>query len=101
MAYVARALAAIPEGNGSMLDRTLIVWGTDVGTDHGHGPADIPYLLIGGRGLGVRTGRYLRLPASTDAQRLHTAVLHALGIPAEGFGERPTCGPLPGVTGRP
>jgi len=97
VAYLARQLDAIPEGDGSMLDNTLIMWGFEVGTDHNHDVRDFPYLLIGGRGFGINSGRFLRNARSEDAQRMHTAVLHAFGVDAAGFGERPDAGALPGV----
>ncbi|HEU5074848.1 MAG TPA: DUF1552 domain-containing protein [Polyangiaceae bacterium] len=97
VAYLARQLDSIPEGDGSMLDNTLIMWGFEVGTDHNHDVRDFPYLLIGGRGFGIDSGRFLRNTRSEDAQRMHTAVLHAFGVDAAGFGERPDAGALPGV----
>lgn len=97
VAYLAKQLDSIPEGDGSMLDNTLIMWGFEVGTDHNHDVRDFPYLLIGGRGFGINSGRFLRNARSEDAQRMHTAVLHAFGVDAAGFGERPDSGALPGV----
>jgi hypothetical protein len=97
VAYLAKALDSVPEGNGTMLDNTLIMWGFEVGTDHNHDVYDFPYLLIGGRGFGINSGKFVRNTRSEDAQRMHTAVLHAFGVEANGFGERPDAGPLPGV----
>jgi hypothetical protein len=98
IAYLARQLAATPEGDGSMLDNTLIYWGVECGTDHNHGPTDIPYLLIGGRNLGIQSGQLLTFASARSAHQLHTSVLHAFGYTdATGFGIEPTCGPLTGV----
>ena len=98
VAYLAKRLKAIPEGNGSMLDNTLIYWGVECGTDHNHGPSDMQYLLIGGRNLGFQSGQLLALPSATSAHRLHTSVLHAFGdVEATGFGIEESCGPLTGV----
>ena len=81
-----------------MLDNTLIYWGVECGTDHNHGPADMQYLLIGGRNLGFQSGQLLALPSATSVHRLHTSVLHAFGhVEATGFGIEESCGPLPGV----
>ncbi len=100
VAKLARRLDAIPEGDGSMLDNTLIYWGVETGTDHNHGPSDIPYLLIGGRNLGIQSGQLLTFPSPESAHKLHTSVLHAFGdTQAEGFGIEPQCGPLSGVLG--
>jgi hypothetical protein len=98
VAYLAKRLAAITEGDGTMLDNTVIYWGVESGTDHNHNPHDQPYLIIGGKNLGLNVGQFLQLPATDSAHKLHTSVLHAFGYTdATGFGIEPTCGPLPGV----
>jgi hypothetical protein len=100
LATLARRLAETPEGDGSMLDNTLIYWGVESGTDHNHGPTDIPYLLIGGKNLGIQGGRLLSFSSAESAHKLHTSVLHAFGhTEALGFGIEETCGPLSGVLG--
>src|SRR5690606_3404022 len=60
VAYLAKRLDSIPEGAGSMLEDTLIMWGFEVGTDRKHDVRDFPYLRIGGRGFGINSGRFLR-----------------------------------------
>lgn len=98
VAYLARRLSEIREGDGTMLDNTLIYWGVESGTDHNHSPRDLQYLLIGGRNLGIATGQFLQLAATQSAHKLHTSVLQAFGYTAAmGFGIEPNCGPLPGV----
>jgi hypothetical protein len=98
VAYLARRLAELREGDGTMLDNTLIYWGVESGTDHNHSPRDMPYLLIGGKKLGFATGQYLQGAQPRSANQLHTSVLHAFGhTTASGFGMEPDCGPLPGV----
>jgi hypothetical protein len=98
VAYLARRLSEIREGSGSMLDNTLIYWGAESGTDHNHSPRDMQYLLIGGKNLGLSTGRFLQLASKQSAHKLHTSVLHALGHrAATGIGIEPSCGPLSGV----
>jgi hypothetical protein len=98
VAYLARRLSEIREGDATMLDNTLIYWGVESGTDHNHSPRDLQYLLIGGRNLGIATGQFLQPSATQSAHKLHTSVLHALGYTAaKGFGIEPDCGPLSGV----
>lgn len=96
VAYFAKALAAIPEGDGSMLDNTLIYWGVESGTNHSHNPNDMQYLLIGGRNIGFQSGQYLEF-GTKSAHQLHTAVLNAFGHDVNGFGIEPDCGPLSGI----
>jgi hypothetical protein len=98
IAYLAKKLAAISEGDGSMLDNTLIYWGVESGTDHNHSPRDMQYLLIGGKNMGFQVGQFLQTDGTESAHKLHTSVLHGLGYDAAtGFGIEPMCGPLDGV----
>lgn len=98
IAYLAHKLATIAEGDGSMLDNTLIYWGVESGTDHNHNPKDMQYLLIGGKNMGFNVGKFVQNPREESAHKLHTAVLHGLGYTgATGFGIEPTCGPLSGI----
>jgi len=97
VAYLARRLSTIKEGNGTMLDNTLMVWGVESGTNHNHSPRDMQYLLIGGRNLGIKTGQYLKLPSTQSSNKLLTSIMNAFGYAATGIGIEPTVGPLAGV----
>lgn len=97
-------LAAIPEGEGTMLDNTLVHIGSEIG--QGHNPSGLTFLTIGGRNLGVRTGVYHRLGTTPGARRggtPHTRMLvsflHAMGLTDEmtfGDAEDTGRGPLKG-----
>jgi hypothetical protein len=97
VAYLAKRLAAIKEGNGTMLDNTLIVWGVESGTNHSHNPRDMQYMLIGGRNHGIKTGQFLK-PGTHSSNKLLVSIMHAMGYTAAtGIGIEPTVGPLAGV----
>jgi len=99
VASLAKKLAAIPEGDGTMLDNTLIYCGVESGTNHSHSPNDMQYLLIGGRNLGFQTGQVLDV-GHTSAHRLHVAVLNAFGAEVSTFGSADDgTGALTGVLG--
>ena len=53
-------LQAIPEGGGTLLDNTLIVWTTDFGNEV-HGGLNVPFVLLGGAQNKFRMGRYLNV----------------------------------------
>jgi hypothetical protein len=98
IAYLAKKLAGIAEGNGTMLDNTLIYWGVESGTDHNHSPRDMQYLLIGGKNMGFKTGQFLKNAGTESAHKLHTSVLRGLGYTAAtGIGIEPMAGPLDGI----
>lgn len=55
-------LAAIPEGSGSVLDSTVMVWGMELGLgEFTHDRTDMPFVIAGGKAAGLGLGRYLRL----------------------------------------
>jgi hypothetical protein len=91
-------LAAVPEGNGTMLDNTLVVWGRDMAVGAGHGLEPLPVILAGRAGGRLATGRYLQFPAQ-DHQRLLVSVAQAVGLDdVTSFGTLDTgSGPLPGL----
>jgi hypothetical protein len=99
IAYLVKRLAETPEGDGRMLDNTLLYWGVESGTNHSHTPVDMQYLLIGGRNMGFQLGQYLQLPSPEIANKLHTAVMQGFGYDAPGFGVEDTCGALAGIVG--
>jgi len=77
-------LAAIPEGDGTVLDHTLIVWGNELGWGATHTHDNLPFVLAGGA-PGVRTGRYVQYDRVPHGALLRT-LLHAMGVPNAGLG---------------
>jgi hypothetical protein len=98
VAYLARRLASIPEGESTMLDNTILLWGVESGTNHSHSPNDMQYLVIGGRNLGVNVGHYINNQTAQSSNKLLVSVMNALGHPATGIGVEPDCGALAGFS---
>lgn len=99
VAYLAKRLDSIPEGDGTMLDNTLIYCGVESGTNHSHDPNDMQYLLLGGGNIGFNTGQFLDV-GQQSAHRLHVAVLNAFGADVDTFGSADDgTGPLAGIAG--
>jgi len=68
IAKMARDLAAVPEGDGSMLDHTAIVFMSDNGSTHHSTAKNWPMLVLGGSALGLRTGgRSIVYPSHGEA----------------------------------
>lgn len=96
IAYLAKRLKETPEpnGKGSMLDNTTIVWTNELGKGNSHTHEDIPWVLIGG-GLGFKTGRALKYN-KTPHNRLLLSIAHGFGHKIKTFGNPSLCeeGPL-------
>jgi hypothetical protein len=92
IAELCRKLQAVPEGDGTMLDNTLIVYLSDSGDGHHPQLYDWPMVLIGNLGGRLRTsGRYLQFPRYGAAghrttANLYATLLHAAGRPTDRFG---------------
>ncbi len=97
--YLMDALASIPEGDGSVLDNTLIVWGNELSRGNSHGNNPVPFVLLGGAGGKIQMGRYLQYDG-TRHNRLLVSLCHAMGMPEQQtFGDTDTgSGGLPGLT---
>lgn len=92
VASLAKRLDQIPEGDGTVLDHTLIVWASEFGEDAAkhHNSGDLCYALVGGAKMGFGSGKYFDLRANT---RYNSALLSTL---AKGFGLDKQIGKEPG-----
>lgn len=90
-------LADTPEGEGSLLDNTLVLWGTDVSVGNTHALTNLPYLMIGSTGGYFRTGRFLEYDGASNSDLL-VSVLNAMGVETATFGHPDfVTGPLSGL----
>ena len=93
VADLVNRLAFTPEGDGSLLDNTLIVWVNEMADPTPHFYSPMPVVLIGGQGQ-LQTGRLVDT-AGASMNDLHLTVLHAMGVPDATFGlEGHSTGPI-------
>lgn len=94
MAYLCGTLDAIPEGEGTLLDNTVVVWMNELGRGNSHSSRDIPIVMAGSAGGHFRTGRFLQYQ-DTPHNNLLVSLLRAFGIDEDTFGNPQFCtGPL-------
>ncbi len=86
-AYFLEKLQSTPDGDGSLLDHSLFIYGSGISDGNLHFHLDLPTLLAGGSGGHVEGGRHLRYDHDTPLSNLHLAVLDKLGLPVETFGD--------------
>jgi hypothetical protein len=104
LAAMARTLAATPEGTGTMLDNTVLVYLSDNGEQHHSKAEEWPVLMIGGQAMGLlNDGRTTVFPGVRHANNrqlsnLFNTLGHAAGLPLDDFGAEGTArkalGPL-------
>jgi hypothetical protein len=80
-------LRAAPEGEGSVLDNSLIAYGTGMSDGQAHNSYPLPFALVGGAGGRMRGNRYLIAPEWTSIANLWVSVADMFGTPLERFGE--------------
>jgi hypothetical protein len=85
LAYFLQRLADTREGDGTLLDRTLVFYGSSNSRTHQN--RNYPLLLAGGRGLGLRHGQYLRFDEKTPLSNLFVTMLDRLALPVESFAD--------------
>jgi len=94
--YFLEKLRNTPDGDGSLLDHSLFVYGAGISDGNLHFHLDLPTLLVGGGAGHLEGGRHLKYPSETPLTNLHVSVLDKLGLPMEQFGD--SSGPLPYLT---
>ena len=86
-AYLLGKLKAVAEGDGTLLDRCLVLYGSGIGDGNDHNHDDLP-ILLAGRGNGtLKPGRHVRYPRETPLTNLYCSLLDRLGAPVDAFGD--------------
>ena len=96
-AYLLERLKSVPEGDGTLLDNTLVLYANIMSAGN-HSADKKCYLLAGGKNLGLTGGRHLSFNGHHHGA-LHTSILNLFGYEDRYFGNKDTGpeGPLPGL----
>src|SRR5579862_18420 len=86
-AYFIKRLKETKEGNGSLLDNTMIVYGSGIGDGDRHNHDNLPVILAG-KGAGTITqGRHIKYGRNTSLCNLYLAMLQRMGVKTDKFGD--------------
>jgi hypothetical protein len=83
--YFIERLKNTPDGDASLLDHTILLYGSSNSRTHNN--TNYPIMLAGGKGLGMKHGQYLKLNEHTPIANVHTTILNRLGVPTEKFAD--------------
>jgi len=86
-AYFLEKLRATPDGDGTLLDHSLVLYGSGMSDGNQHNHTDLPVVLAGGASGRLKGGRHLRHPKNTPMANLLVAILDTLAIPTDKFGD--------------
>ena len=89
LSYFLEQLHATSDGEGTLLDSTLLLFGSGMSDGHMHLPKNVPTLLVAGRDLGIRGDRFIQYPPDdgTPLANLQLTLLEKLGLDVEKFGD--------------
>jgi hypothetical protein len=88
-------LRTTPDGDGTLLDHTLLLFGSNMSNSNSHNHFPLPNLLIGGAAGQHKAGRHMKYEDRTPMSNLLVSMLGKVGVPIETLGD--STGPLTGL----
>ena len=79
-------LRSTPDGDGSLLDHSAILWGSGMSDSNAHSPLDVPYLMVGGGGGRFKGNRHLAAPNGTQLSNVMLDVAQKFGAEIDHLG---------------
>ena len=86
-AYLLDRLRSTPDGEGSLLDHSMILFGSPLSDGNLHLTKDLPLLVMGGGSGQLNSGRHLRYPVDTPMTNLFVTLLDKLGVSVDRIGD--------------
>jgi hypothetical protein len=80
-------LQATPDGDGTLLDNTVYLYGSGIGNPSLHDHLNLPILVAGGANVGMRGGRHIRYEKGKSLANLHLTLLDRVGVELDKFGD--------------
>ena len=96
-AYFLEKLRSLREGDGSVLDHSMLVYGSGISDGDRHNHDDLPILIAGKGGGAFKTGRHVRYGKNTPLNNLYLTMLERMGTPTPRLGD--STGALPRLNG--
>jgi hypothetical protein len=87
LGYFLQKLQDTPDGDGSLLDHSLVLYGSGMSNSNQHDHAPLPILVAGGASGRLQGGRHLRAGKDTPLSNLHLSLLEKLDVPVTAFGD--------------
>jgi hypothetical protein len=86
-AYFVLKLSETPDGDGSLLDHSLVLYGSSLSDGNQHNFSPLPIVLAGGASGALKGGRHVKYPKDTHMSNLLLAMLDKLGARLDTFGD--------------
>ena len=82
-----KKLAATPEGNGTLLDHSVYLYGSGMGDSDAHDHTDLPILVAGGAAGNLKGGKHIKYDQHTPLSNLHLTLLNKVGVQLDSFAD--------------
>ena len=86
-AYFLEQLASVPEGDGTLLDNSVYLYGSGMGNPNIHDHVNLPIIVAGGGAGRIRGGRHIRHDEPTPMANLHLSLLDSVGVRLDSFAD--------------
>jgi len=80
-------LKATPEGNGTLLDHSLYLYGSGIGNPNIHDHTNLPIIVAGGTSVGMKGGRHIKYDKPKPLANLHLTLLDKVGVHLDSFAD--------------
>ena len=87
LTYYIKKLQSIPDGDGTLLDHTMVLYGSGMSDGNTHNNYNVPVLLVGGKDLQVKANRHAKYPKGTPLANLMLGILDRYGVQTDKFGD--------------
>lgn len=87
LTYFVAKLNATPDGNGTLLDHSLVLYGSGMGNSQDHNHSELPIVLAGGASGKMVGGKHVRVASGTPISNLLVTMLDKVGVPVDGFAD--------------
>jgi hypothetical protein len=86
-AYLLERMKATPDGDGNLLDHSMVLYGSSISDGNRHTHHDLPIVLAGGGAGQVKGNRHVVYPKDTPLNNLLLSMLEKAGVPVEKLGD--------------
>lgn len=87
MGYFVSRLNGIPDGDGTLLDHSLVLYGSGMGNSQDHNHSELPVVLAGGASGRMKGGQHVRVASGTPISNLLVTMLDKVDVPVDGFAD--------------
>ena len=87
MSHFLKRLDSIPEGDGTLLDNSMVLYGSGIADGNSHSHKNLPIAMFGSGGGSIKTGRHIQLRSGTPLTNLYCSMLKRVGAPVEKFSD--------------